>query len=95
MLCYRCLIPGCDDEKYPSYLASWRPEAIPPAEHKNELGASKGYTPDQCHMYTPYNNTSSILCQEGHFSRNIVKCDAWIYEDNENTIVGQVNNFNV
>lgn len=90
MLCFRCLVPGCDDERNPHYLAPWVPEAVPPAEQDTELGASTEYKPDQCHMYTPDSNVTDMSCPLGHFSRDTAKCDAWVYEDHERTIVGEV-----
>ncbi|XP_033611642.1 organic cation transporter protein isoform X2 [Cryptotermes secundus] len=87
----RCLVPGCDDETNPRYLTPWVPEAVPPAEKDNELGASTEYKPDQCHMYTPDSNVTNMSCPLGHFSRNTAKCDAWLYEDSEHTIVGEWN----
>jgi hypothetical protein len=88
--CFRCLVPGCDNERNPRYFAPWVPEAVPPAEQDKEFGASIEYKPDQCHMYTPDRNVTNMTCPLGHFSGDTVKCDAWIYEDNEHTIVGEV-----
>jgi hypothetical protein len=41
-------------------------------------------------MYTPDCNVTNMSCPLGHFSRDTAKCDAWLYEDNERTIVGEV-----
>ncbi|GFG40420.1 hypothetical protein Cfor_01589 [Coptotermes formosanus] len=84
---YRCLVPGCDDPTNPSYLAPLLAEAIPSADHEG----SQPYKPHQCQMYIPYNNATNMSCPLGHFSRNTVTCDAWVYEDSEHTIVGEWN----
>ena len=85
-LCCRCLVPGCDDPTNPSYLAPLLAEAIPPADHEG----SQPYKPHQCQMYIAYSNATNLTCPLGHFSRNTITCDAWVYEDNEHTIVGEV-----
>ncbi|XP_069690686.1 organic cation transporter protein [Periplaneta americana] len=87
---YRCHVPGCDDEENASYSAPWLPEVIPPSEQENSAW-SNTYTPDQCFMYTPESNFTDNSCALGHFSNDKVKCDSWIYEDNERTIVGEWN----
>ena len=85
-LCCRCLVPGCDDPSNASYFSPLLAEAIPPADHDD----AQHYRPHQCQMYIPHNNATNLSCPLGHFSRHTVTCDAWVYEDNEHTIVGEV-----
>jgi hypothetical protein len=82
----RCLVPGCDDPANASYFSPFLLEAIPPADHDE----AQHYRPHQCQMYMPYSNATNLSCPLGHFSRHTVTCDAWVYEDNEHTIVGEV-----
>lgn len=86
---YRCFVPGCDDANR-TYAAPWLPEAIPPSELDQNTWSST-YTPDQCLMYAPQSNFTGTSCPLDNFSENKVKCDSWIYEDDENTIVGEWN----
>jgi len=85
-ICCRCLVPGCDDPTNASYFSPFLPEAIPPADHDD----AQNYRPHQCQMYMSYINATNLACSMGHFSRHTVACDAWVYEDNEHTIVGEV-----
>jgi hypothetical protein len=84
--CCRCLVPGCDDPTDPIYVTPFLAEAIPPADGEE----TQPYKPHQCEMYIPHSNATNLSCPLGYFSRNTVMCDAWVYEENEHTIVGEV-----
>ncbi|KAK9874719.1 hypothetical protein WA026_005536 [Henosepilachna vigintioctopunctata] len=76
---YRCLIPGCDgsDAKYET---NWLDNAIP---------STSNNVYDKCEMYDRINNSINVFnnCTATAFNRsNVVKCDEFVFRDNENYI---------
>ncbi|KAF2905671.1 hypothetical protein ILUMI_00505 [Ignelater luminosus] len=84
---YRCFIPGCDNPEYPKYNQSWLEWAIPDESRSHE----NMYKASQCDRYirnlTVVNNT----CFKDSFINKAERCNAWVYDENERTIVNDWN----
>jgi len=44
-------------------------------------------------MYEKLEENGIGNCAEANFSKNITRCDRWLFEDNERTILHEVNIF--
>lgn len=85
MSAHRCFVPDCDNSKFPVYNEPWTKNAIPTTA-TNELA--------QCEMFdrVPIENHTLFQseCPAEWFSSQSIKCNNWIFDSNERTIVNDV-----
>lgn len=77
-------MPNCDNNEFPSYNEQWTQHAIP-LTAENQLA--------QCEMFEQIpneNETLLLMCPAEWFSSNKIKCDNWVFDKNERTIVNDV-----
>ncbi|CAO1379550.1 unnamed protein product [Diamesa tonsa] len=83
---YRCLVPECETTETAQYDTVWIQHAIP-GTFSNPDGH---FIPDVCQRYKIDNETTSHendTCPAQWFSNEQIKCDKWVYDENEHTIV--------
>lgn len=79
---YRCVVPECDKiiDSNIEFNPKWLKYAVP---FKEDL-------PVQCDRYT-LNNSREFECRNGSFlTHNTKRCDEFVYENNEKTILNEV-----
>lgn len=83
---YRCFIPECEDT-FDTYDAPWLKWAIP--ADKNQI---IDYKPSLCHRYV-FNESSHFngTCSPALFTSQVEKCNQWIFDHEERTIVNDWN----
>uniref|UniRef100_A0A0A1WNN5 Organic cation transporter protein n=1 Tax=Zeugodacus cucurbitae TaxID=28588 RepID=A0A0A1WNN5_ZEUCU len=85
---YRCLIPQCDYPIAPQLHAHWLANATPGSYDKRGH-----FTPENCYRYKAIESNASDerhvnQCPKDGFNHNIrERCNAWVYDDEERTIV--------
>lgn len=86
---HRCLVPECETAETAQYDTEWIQHAIP-GTFSNPDGH---FVPDVCQRYKFSNETASHendTCPAQWFSNEQIKCDKWVYDENEHTIVQDV-----
>lgn len=80
----RCFVPGCDDANNPNFDEPWVSAVVPGTTDSTGL-----FTPEQCKQYDlPSNDgNSSYLCGRELPIKNEIKCNRWVYDKYEKTIV--------
>ncbi|XP_067627649.1 organic cation transporter protein isoform X2 [Eurosta solidaginis] len=82
---YRCLIPQCDDLIASQLHTNWLSNATPGTYDKNGQ-----FTPENCYRYKVNDSyeKAADACPRDAFELNTrERCDAWVYDDQEWTIV--------
>lgn len=85
----RCLVPECETAETAQYDTAWIQHAIP-GTFSNPDG---NFIPDVCQRYKFSNDTASHesdTCPAQWFTNEQIKCDKWVYDENEHTIVQDV-----
>ncbi|CAH0558293.1 unnamed protein product [Brassicogethes aeneus] len=86
---YRCFIPECEEAGNTHYTTPWTHWALPSSSGQGVLDTKSRY----CDMYkvdtTIYNATG--VCSADIFTREVTKCDQWVFDDAEKTIVNEWN----
>lgn len=85
---YRCLVPECDSAD-PIFDEDWVPKILP----GKVLESSGQFSPEVCSKYSSNNDTalaSNSSCNPLHFTHDIERCDQWVFDPNERTIVTDV-----
>ncbi|KAK0164907.1 hypothetical protein PV328_003474 [Microctonus aethiopoides] len=75
---YRCLVPECENSSSAIWNNSWAEYSIP---KKNNLFGS-------CEHYTVKDDLSGT-CSSSSFTEKISKCDTWVYDPIEKTILNE------
>lgn len=80
----RCFVPECDDPNHTKYNEPWVSASVPGTPDSTGL-----FIPEQCLRYEfPLNNgNSSYQCGKEMSIKNQIKCDRWVFDENERTIV--------
>jgi hypothetical protein len=87
----RCRIPECDGED-DSFLPDWLQDAVPFEDRDSQS------RPVRCLRFTPRNISTSLdsrsndsVCSSEMFDRNNnIRCQEWVYDGEETTIVNEV-----
>ncbi|CAG9805518.1 unnamed protein product [Chironomus riparius] len=80
---YRCYIDQCEQFESATYDQDWLQYAVP-----GSISSGK-FVPEGCFKYS-YNDiaiTGNNTCQANLFSQQIIKCDSWIFDENEVTMI--------
>ncbi|CAG9822517.1 unnamed protein product [Phaedon cochleariae] len=86
---YRCFIPECEDQHQTTYDTPWLKWAIPTESNDNQV---IGVKTDSCLRYMPKNDSDlSSTCSPESFTKTLEKCNEWIFDDVERTIVNEWN----
>lgn len=89
-----CHIPDCDNPSVPIYDEPWVQHAVP-----GTLRGQNTFVPEQCEYYEREANQSSTItatsdeCPAHWFSDRVSRCERWVFDDTERTIVNDVTNF--
>jgi OCT family organic cation transporter-like MFS transporter 4/5 len=79
----RCFIPECDNPDSPNYEENFVEYTVPGKFSSNH------FIPEQCERYELleefYNETES--CPAHWFSSNSIRCNKWVFDEHEHTIV--------
>lgn len=80
----RCFVPGCDDANNPNFDEPWV-SAVVPGQHDS----SGLFTPEQCKRYElpSTDGNSSYICGRELPDKNEIRCNRWVYDKYEKTIV--------
>lgn len=87
----RCLVPECENVAQPVYDEPWVHHAVP--------GTTVGgiFQPEQCLRFviesTSNISTPSNQCPAEWFSDQQTRCNEWVFDPNERTIVNDVKIF--
>ncbi|XP_060819832.1 solute carrier family 22 member 21-like isoform X1 [Bombus pascuorum] len=73
---YRCAVPECENPLNTKFDESWVPDSVP-----NVSEMSK------CNRYVVQNHTG--VCTNQTFTNATQKCDSWIYDPSENTVLSE------
>ncbi|XP_076246545.1 solute carrier family 22 member 21 [Calliopsis andreniformis] len=73
---YRCLVPECEDPTNTKFDVPWAANSVPDISEMSK-----------CTRYVVKNPTGG--CTNQSFSNVTRKCDAWIYDSSENTILSE------
>ncbi|XP_033326051.2 organic cation transporter protein isoform X2 [Megalopta genalis] len=73
---YRCLVPECENANDTSFDVPWAAESAPDISEMSK-----------CARYEVINHTDQ--CTDQVFSNVTRKCDSWIYDPSENTILSE------
>lgn len=89
---FRCFIPECDIEYNITYANPWNPNAIP-----SKFDLAGNLLLDSCTRFK-YNSTTTGFnnndtCSANWFTNETEKCDNWVFDENERTIVQDVSEF--
>lgn len=76
----RCIVPECEKSSMPIFETSWADDSIP---KKSNLFGS-------CERYSVKKDLSGN-CSLLSFTNQTEKCDSWVYEPGEKTILNEVN----
>lgn len=81
---YRCFIPECDDPLNPNYNEPWVHNVVPGTTDSMGL-----FVPEQCERFVlPHNTINETQeCYREIHQRRTAKCDRWVYDKYEKTIV--------
>lgn len=84
---FRCFVEECDNIKNPIYDDSWVQHAVP-GNTKNEL-----FVPDQCQKLVTFNQSTehNESCPIHIFSHETIRCNQWVFDNHEYTIVENYN----
>ncbi|CAO1398966.1 unnamed protein product [Diamesa serratosioi] len=83
---YRCLVPECETAETAQYDMNWVQHALP----GTFASPSGSFVPDVCQRFKFSNETASHendTCPAQWFTNEQIKCDKWVYDENEHTIV--------
>ncbi|KAJ3654960.1 hypothetical protein Zmor_014110 [Zophobas morio] len=83
---YRCFIPECEEPQNTSYEVPWIHWAIP-NEDSSEVLESKSY---YCDRFSVNQSLANGTCYKDLFTTHIEKCNEWIFDHTERTIVNDV-----
>lgn len=85
----RCLVPECDNKYRPNYDEDWVQHAIP-----GTISQSSGhFVPEICSRFIFLNDTitdKKDTCPAHWFTGDQIKCNEWVFDENERTIVNDV-----
>ncbi|KAJ3654670.1 hypothetical protein Zmor_013844 [Zophobas morio] len=84
---YRCFIPECEEPQNTSYEVPWIHWAIP-NEDSSEVLESKSY---YCDRFSVNQSLANGTCYKDLFTTHIEKCNEWIFDHTERTIVNDWN----
>ncbi|XP_026667654.1 solute carrier family 22 member 21-like isoform X2 [Ceratina calcarata] len=73
---YRCAVPECEDPSDVKFDAPWVTDSVPSVSEMSK-----------CVRYTVTNHTG--ICTNQTFSNVTKKCDSWIYDPSEKTILSE------
>lgn len=82
---FRCFVPECDDPNNPNYNESWVSTVVPGQTDSTGL-----FSPEQCVRYEIPNtggNSSSYVCGRDLPHKNEMRCNRWVFDNYEKTIV--------
>ncbi|XP_076228645.1 organic cation transporter protein isoform X2 [Nomia melanderi] len=73
---YRCLVPECEDTNNTRFDAPWAADSVPDISEMSK-----------CTRYMVRDHTDE--CTDQSFSNVTRKCDSWVYDPSENTILSE------
>ncbi|XP_076385126.1 solute carrier family 22 member 21 isoform X1 [Megachile rotundata] len=73
---YRCLVPECEDPNSTVFNSPWAENAVPDLSEMSK-----------CTRYVVQNHTGA--CTNQSFSNVTQKCDSWVYDPSENTVLSE------
>lgn len=83
---FRCFVPECDDPNNPNFNEQWVSAVVP--GHTESMGL---FTPEQCIRYeipvSGGNSSSSYVCGSDLPYKKEIRCDRWVFDKYEKTIV--------
>ncbi|XP_070504611.1 solute carrier family 22 member 4-like [Chironomus tepperi] len=80
---YRCFVDQCEEFGSAKYDQDWLQNAVP-----GSISNGK-FVPDTCYKYN-FNDTGltgNNTCVAELFGQQIIKCDSWIFDENEVTMI--------
>lgn len=76
-------MPGCDDANNPNYNEPWVSAVVP-----GKTDSSGLFSPEHCRRYElPSDGNTTYTCGREIPIKNALKCDRWVYDKYERTIV--------
>lgn len=81
---FRCFVPECDDPRNPNYNEPWVHNVIP-----GKTDSSGLFEAAECERYELPHNTinESYECYRDLPYKRVMKCNRWVFDPNEKTIV--------
>ncbi|XP_043267859.1 solute carrier family 22 member 5-like [Venturia canescens] len=77
---YRCFVPECENSTHSELYPEWIDDAIPKTNRKFE----------SCTRYAVRDSTNgSSTCSASSFTMEKQRCDAWVYDPSERTILNE------
>lgn len=78
------MIPECDNLERPNYEESWVEYAVP-----GKISPSNHFVPEQCERYETLEelHQENETCAAHWFSSKSLRCNAWVFDKHEHTIV--------